>query len=83
MNSLCQRQLVGLFGFAVVAVWFALGTFDTLLCLLVGAGCYVMAARLQERRRDRRADEYFQRAERRAREATPEQRARLARASSA
>jgi hypothetical protein len=61
MSSLSQRQLVGLFGFAVVAVWLGLGTLDTVLCLLGGAASYLASARLQERRRDRRADEYFQR----------------------
>jgi len=52
MNSLGQRQLVGLFGFALAAVWIGLGTLTTLLSLLAGAAFYLGAARLQGRRRD-------------------------------
>ena len=51
MNSLGQRQLVGLFGFALAAVWIGLGTLTTLLSLLAGAAFYLGAARLQGRRR--------------------------------
>ena len=83
MNSLCQRQLVGLFGFALVAVWIGLGTLPTLPCLLAGAGFYLSAARFQGRRRDQRADHYFQRTERSSRESNSDGPARLRRASSA
>jgi UPF0716 family protein affecting phage T7 exclusion len=83
MNSICQRQLVGLFGFALVAVWIGLGTLATLLCLLASAGFYLGAARLQGRRRDQHADQYFQRTERSSRESNSDGPARLRRASSA
>jgi hypothetical protein len=79
MSALYQRQLVGLFGFALAAVWIGLGTLTTLLCLLTGAAFYLVAARLQERRRDQRADEFFQQ-NRRRQNADP---GRLPRASSA
>jgi UPF0716 family protein affecting phage T7 exclusion len=82
MNSICQRQLVGLFGFALVAVWIGLGTLATLLCLLAAAGFYLGAARLQGRQRDQHADQYFQRTER-SRESNSDGPARLRRASSA
>jgi hypothetical protein len=73
---------VGLFGFALAAVWIGLGTLATLLCLLSGAGFYLVAGRLQERQRDQRADEFFQRTDG-ARRSRHTDAARLPRASSA
>ena len=82
MNSLGQRQLVGLFGFALAAVWIGLGTLTTLLSLLAGAAFYLGAARLQGRRRDQHADRYFQRTQGSSRESKSEEPAPLLRASS-
>lgn len=64
MNSLLQRQLIGLWGFALVAVWIGLGPLDTVLCLVAGAGSYLGAARLQQRRLDQFTDRHFERAAR-------------------
>lgn len=68
MNSLLQRQLVGLYGFAVVAVWIGLGLVPTLLCLLAGAGSYFVASRLQQRRLDQLTSRHFERTVRLRRE---------------
>jgi hypothetical protein len=83
MRALYYRQLVGLFGFALAAVWIGLGTLATLLCLLSGAGFYLVTARLQERQRDQRADEFFERTNRPRRNVNSDAAARLPRASSA
>ena len=83
MRALNQRQLVGLFGFALAAVWIGLGTLATLLCLLSGAAFYVVAGRLQERQRDQRADEFFERTNRARQSRKADAAARLPRASSA
>jgi hypothetical protein len=81
MRALFQRQLVGLFGFALAAVWIGLGTLTTLLCLLSGAGFYLAAGWIHRRQRDQRADEFFQQTNRPRRSANTD--ARLPRASSA
>ena len=82
MNSLLQRQLVGLFGFALVAVLIGLGPLDTVFCLLAGAGSYFGAVRLQQRRLDRLTDRHFAEAARLRREASGSAPTRLRRASS-
>jgi biopolymer transport protein ExbB/TolQ len=68
LNSVLQRQLAGLYGFAVVAAWIGLGLVATLLCLLAAAGSYFVARRLQQRRLDQLTSRHFERTARPRRE---------------
>jgi hypothetical protein len=82
LNSFLQRQLIALWGFALVAVWAGLGPLDTVFCVVAGAGTYFGAARVQKRRLDQLTDRHFERTARSRREANGPASPHLRRASS-